>query len=121
MGYLNNIEFQETKEEDGHEAMAREAEREKDVLPGSAIPPMDFARSPSPSAHSVCSAPAHSGLSSASSHSHTSGILTVSSNRLYDWTTVQKEDLAAYAEHVCRDMEIPAEEQKSFIENAQVR
>lgn len=121
MEYLDDIKFQETEEEEGREATAREAEKEEDVFRGPTIPPVDFSHSPSPSAHPVNSVPVHSGLSSASTRSHCSSTSTASSNRIYEWTIDQKRDLAAYAEDVCRDMEVPPEKQKMFIENVQVR
>lgn len=131
MGFLDDINFQENEEEEGRSAATRDTERGESnlLIPGTAQ--FDFSRAPSPSVYTVnspdnrliqlpSSAPYSGSSSAASSRSLLSSNSMMAFNGLYEWTPMQRRDLAAHAEDVCRDMDVPADEQKTFIENAQV-
>lgn len=124
MGYLNDIDFLEAEEEEGREAVAREVEIDHGSLLSIPVPSIDHSRSPSPSIHISAfpqgPQPLAPSLSMGSSQSFTSSASTTSSGGINEWTLSQKRELAAHAEDVCREMDVPADEQRAFIENAQV-
>lgn len=125
MGYLDDIEFLESEEAEGREAAIHNAEKDTGVLLGLTVPVIDhpLSRSASPSIYNFSQsdprAPTDSVFDSASSLSINTSASTPF-NGLYEWTMSQKRDLAAHAEDVCREMDVPADEQRTFIENAQV-
>lgn len=131
MGYLDDIDFQETAEEEGRSVQAmHDTERDSELHSVPATTQFNISRLPSPSVYAANSpgnisiqqpsTGPYSGLSSAASSRSFPSSVSATFNGLYEWNTLQRKVLAAHAEDVCRDMDVPADEQKAFIENAQV-
>lgn len=130
MGYLDDIEFLETEEEEGRSMITHNTEIENSQLLVPTTAQFNFSRPGSPSIYTTVNSPdnrsIHQPLPGPYSGPYSASLCSFPSNSstpidgLYKWTPLQRKILTAHAEEVCRDTDVPADEQKVFIENAQV-